>query len=373
MEQKFSRVFGLDLSKKTYHQCMLFGPNLQERKFSKGEMNPQGRKDLAKGVKEGDHILLEAGSSSFTLARYLMTNTPATVTVLNPADLHIIFKTTCKTDKKDSMKIADLGRRYEIHELPTVDVPTEQEQAERSVVSQQADMAELRTAHVNRLHARFNSLGYCDISKADLKDPIKRIQLCKRCFKDPGNLRQAQMIIEHMELCEQHLAEIAEQMRCICLAHPREASSLLSIFGFGLVNTATFIAFLGDCSRFSHPRQVCNYAGITPRIDCSGQRNVIGGITHMGNRYIRRAIVQGAWAASKTKADSPLKRKYKKLVAKGKPKQVAAVAVARKMLTVAYTLVRSGELYRPMVIDEEGLIRYEQKIKGYGLGDLLKQ
>ncbi len=372
MEQKFSRIIGMDLSKKTYQQCMLFGPNLQERKFSKGEMNPQGRRNLAKEVKEGDHILLEAGSSSFTLARYLMTNTLATVTVLNPADLHVIFKTTCKTDKSDSMKIADLGRRYGIHELPTVNVPTEQEQAERSVVSQQADMAELRTAHVNRLHARFNSMGYCDISKADLKDPSKRMHLCRHSFKDPGNLRQALMIIEHMELCEQHLEEIAEQMKGICLNHPKEATSLLSIPGFGLVNTATFIAFLGDCSRFSHPRQVCNYAGITPRIDSSGQRNVIGGITHRGNRYIRRAIVQGAWAVSKTKADTPLKRKYKRLVAKGKPKQVAAVAVARKMLTIAYTLIRSGELYRPMVADEEGLRRFELKVKGYGLGELLK-
>lgn len=271
------------------------------------------------------------------------------------------------------MKIADLGRRYEIHELPTVKVPTEKEQAERSVVSQQADMAELRTAHVNRLHARFNSFGYCDISKADLKDPVKRIQLCKCVFKDQESLRQAQIIIEHIELCERHLEEIEEQMKCICLVHPREATSLFSIPGFGLVNAATFIAFLGDCSRFSHPRQVCNYSGLTPRIDSSGQRNIIGGITHMGNRYIRRAVVQGAWATSKTKTDTPLKQKYKKLVAKGKPKQVAAVAVARKMLTIAYTLVRSGELYRPMVADEEGLRCYEQKLKSYGLSDLLKQ
>jgi len=42
------------------------------------------------------------------------------------------------------------------------------------------------------------------------------------------------------------------------------------------------------------------------------------------------------------------------------------------MLTIAHTLIRSGELYRPMVADEEGLRRYELKVKSYGLEELLK-
>jgi transposase len=59
----------------------------------------------------------------------------------------------------------------------------------------------------------------------------------------------------------------------------------------------------------------------------------------MGNPRLRRVLYLAAVAAVKT--DSPIRDFYQRLLAKGKPKKVALIAVARKLLTLAFTLVKT--------------------------------
>ncbi len=98
------------------------------------------------------------------------------------------------------------------------------------------------------------------------------------------------------------------------MRHPEETALLMSIPGVGPISTATILAYVGDINRFESARQLCNYAGLVPRMDSSGQRNVIVGISHRGNPHLRRVMLQGAWANVLTKTDSPLKGKYSRLI-----------------------------------------------------------
>ena len=52
-------------------------------------------------------------------------------------------------------------------------------------------------------------------------------------------------------------------------------------------------------------------------------------------------------AVAAVKTDSPLRDFYQRLLAKGKPKKVALIAVARKLLTLAFTLVKTQQPYDP--------------------------
>ena len=91
-----SRIIGMDLSKKTLVGCILSNEDgFQKKKFFNGQMNPAGRTVLASKMTRGDAVFMEGGSSSFTLARYLKNNTEADVFVLNPMQLHIIFRSVC--------------------------------------------------------------------------------------------------------------------------------------------------------------------------------------------------------------------------------------------------------------------------------------
>lgn len=72
--------------------------------------NEQGYAMLLYEIGIGDLVIMEAESSSFNLARFLMKSTEAEIVVLNPAQLRLIWGSQRKTDKADAMKLARIGR-----------------------------------------------------------------------------------------------------------------------------------------------------------------------------------------------------------------------------------------------------------------------
>ena len=69
-----------------------------------------GYRRLLEEIQPEDLVIMEAGSSSFNLARFLMNSTEAEIIVLNPAQLRLIWDSQKKTDKADAMKLACIGR-----------------------------------------------------------------------------------------------------------------------------------------------------------------------------------------------------------------------------------------------------------------------
>lgn len=112
-QRKWSRIIGLDLSKQTFKGCILSGENFTDKEMFDGRMSQDnGGYGLIKTrIRDGDIILMEAGSSTFNLARYLIRESSAAeIVVLNPANLRIIWDSMRKTDKSDAMKIACIAR-----------------------------------------------------------------------------------------------------------------------------------------------------------------------------------------------------------------------------------------------------------------------
>lgn len=370
MNMQYERAFGLDLSKKTFHGCMLDGPDLGNRHFFTGEMGPQGKAKLAGRLCECDLVLMEAGTSSFSLARFLLENTEAEVVVLNPAKLYNIFNSTLKTDKSDSEKIARIARAMPRDEWPTVSIPTKEEQAERSTVSLEVFLAQEITMLVNRLYALFNSMGHPFIKKSDLKTEEARLTLANRLLCEEAlAMEQAIMLSNQIEHVADQLEQCKQRLRDICLSHPKEALSLLSLPGVGLMTAASQIAFLNDGSRFNSPDSYVNYVGLSERRFDSGTKVSKGHISHMGNKCIRRNIIQAAWVASTKLKGNPLSMKYKDLILRGKNKPVAAVAIAKKMIQLSYILVKSNGIYE--FTKQQGLGAFRRKLQYHKLTQLL--
>ena len=370
INMQYEQVFGLDLSKKTFHGCILDGPDLGNRHFFAGEMGPKGKAKLAGRLCKGNLVLMEAGTSSFSLARFLIENTEAEVAVLNPAKLYNIFNSTLKTDKSDSEKIARIARNMPKDEWPVVSIPTITEQAERAAVSFEVFLAEERTMLVNRLHALFNSMGYPFVKKSELKLEEKRLRLASEYLCEASiAIEQAIMISDQLVQLANQMEQYQQTLREICFSHPLQALSLLSLPGVGLMTASSQIAYLNDGSRFDSPDSYVNYVGLSERRFDSGNVVSKGHISPMGNKCIRRNIIQAAWSASRKSAHNPLSVRYNDLRARGKCKQVAAVAVAKKMVQLSYILVKSNGIYE--FTRQQGLESFRKKLKFHKLDGLI--
>lgn len=130
--------------------------------------------------------------------------------------------------------------------------------------------------------------------------------------------------------------------------------ALQAMRGIQFITAVGMLSELGDLSRFEHPRQLMAWLGITPSEHSSGGTRRQGGVTKTGNSYARKLLVEAAWSYRHAArvgsqiqqrqeglpkaiidrawdAQVRLCRKHRKLVARGKNVNVAAVAVAREL------------------------------------------
>ncbi len=365
-------IIGLDLAKQTFKGCRLSEDGYTKRRNFSGKMTMDGEGfwQLLEYIESGDLVIMEAGSSSFNLARFLIMNTEAEIVVLNPAQLRIIWDSQRKTDKADAMKLACIGRDMRREAWPVVSVPSAQEQCERSAVSYHVFLKKDQTSKYNRFFALFNGLGYPDIDKRRCKDDkAYRHALVDNLLPEPAKA-MGESLNKSLDLLAEQLEEVKKQLVEICLAHPVEAISWLSIPGIGLVNAATLIAYIGDGSRFSKVKQLLNYVGLVPKVNQSGESSIHGRVTKRGVTCVRRNIIQGAAVVIRNYNSScPLSkfayRKTMELKCFGK----VSVAVACKMLKIGLSLLRHRDIY--CTAKQDGCMKLKAKLIGYNLSALI--
>jgi transposase len=132
----------------------------------------------------------------------------------------------------------------------------------------------------------------------------------------------------------------------------------------------TIVAEIGDFAWFSNPRQLMAYVGLVPSDHSSGDSVRRGGITKAGNGQARRVLIEGAWTYrmqarvsrklhdriedfpqrlrdTAWKAQVRLCGRYRRLVAKGKPRVVVTTAIAREMIGFFWAIARQVQLQTP--------------------------
>ena len=120
----------------------------------------------------------------------------------------------------------------------------------------------------------------------------------------------------------------------------------LSLPGVGFISAATLIAEMGDYRDFSSADKMAKYFGIVPSVYQSAGKLRTGKITKTGSKHMRRILVEVAKAISKTRKNSRLKRFFQRILARCGKKNIAAVALARKVLCILYHLLMNHENYQ---------------------------
>jgi transposase len=154
----------------------------------------------------------------------------------------------------------------------------------------------------------------------------------------------------HLEL--QHLADLARATKAVeakldeRAQHDGRVELLQSIPGVGPRTAEVIVTALDDPRRFRNSRQVASYAGLTPRRFQSGQMDRQGRISKRGNRLLRWALNQAAWMAVRYNAWA--RAVFQRIGAGRKERRkLAIVAVMRKLLVIAWAMLRDQRAYQP--------------------------
>jgi transposase len=126
---------------------------------------------------------------------------------------------------------------------------------------------------------------------------------------------------------------------------------LCEIPGVDKLTAWTLIAEIGvDMSRFQTSGQLASWCGLCPgNAESAGKRH--SGRTRKGNRYVRRGLLQAAWAAARITSKRTFFTTFFFRVSRKAGMKKAAVAVAHKILTLAYVMIRDGSRYREQGAD----------------------
>jgi len=123
---------------------------------------------------------------------------------------------------------------------------------------------------------------------------------------------------------------------------------LMEVPGLGPLNSNALKGWLGDALQFKRGREASAALGIVPKQHSTGDHQHLLGITKRGNRYVRSSVIHGCRSVvqhAKNKTD-PLSQWVNRLVAtRGTNK--ATVALANKVVRIAWVIVARGEHYQP--------------------------
>ncbi|NNJ26340.1 IS110 family transposase [Alienimonas chondri] len=340
------RYVGVDLHKHFIEVCVTDrkGKVLQRHRVEclRDELTAFARKIL----KKTDQVALEATTKTWSVVDLLRPHVKRVV-VGNPVKTKAIAEAKIKTDKVDAETLAQLLR---CDYLPEVWQPDGDTQMRRDLMTHRTALTSRRGRHANRVQAM--------LSRLMLRPPVKYlwsnagVAWLESLALNPhdrvllgSHLRQWRHAGEELELVDRALVEIAR-------ADPR-VRLLMTLPGVSHVVAVGLLAALGPIDRFKDGDRAAAYLGLVPSTRQSGNKCYHGRITKAGNPQARGLLTQACQHVARHQG--PLGAFYRRL-AKRKPRQVAIMALARKLVTVAYLMLKNGEPYRyaqPMLMAEK--------------------
>lgn len=241
------------------------------------------------------------------------------VSVMNPL---IIKRYTemkmlrAKTDSVDARAIAEYG----YNESPCYFIPKKGQNERITQLLKMIDaLHRMKFENRNRLHA------------------LKRV---------PGADETALLIYEELEAdIDAKIRQAEEKINQILKEYySDENKRLREIPGVGERLSSLVIGFFGKFENFDNAKQVSSFIGLNPSPRQSGiSMNGRGIISKKGNRYIRKIFFMSALSASKH--NSACMIQYERLIAKGKSKRVALIAVANKLARQIFAIMKYDRIY----------------------------
>jgi transposase len=315
-------VLGIDIAKAKFDVALPWADGRVRRKSCAN--TPAGFRELASWLRRHEvdrvHAALEAtGTYGVALAEFLY-DAGHVVSVLNPAVIHAYAASQlrrAKTDRTDAALLAQYCATQ--HPAPWTPLPREIRELQGLVRRLEA-LHEMRTQETNRLAA------------GDLVAAVRT------------------SIETVVTTLTKEIAAVQRQIRDHFSNHPglrAQRDLLTSIPGIGDATAAVLIAELFD-KPYHSARQAAAFAGVVPRVWISGTIRGKGRLVKIGPGRVRKALYFPAITA--LRANPTLQAMHARLSAAGKPKMVIVGAAMRKLIHLAFGVLKSGRAYDPSYV-----------------------
>jgi transposase len=341
---------GIDIAMKTSY---LYITDSRGRKKISGEVKTSYmalRHRLRPYVRQGLKIAIEAGNQTAWIYDCL-TDLGAEVVVVNPAKVKLIAESRRKTDKIDAKILAELLR---LDGLPEpVYMPSQPAREVRGLLVARKQLVQARTK-------------LCNVARGMLRQ--EGIQLASRYL---STFKGWQTLLEHEGYTGEHMKPmlVAYYRSFVSLTrsiqaldkelsqreqNEERATRLQTMPKVGRIASLTFIAAVDNVQRFGSSRKLVRYSGLCPTVRSSGERTEYGSISREGRSDLRAVWIQIAHlvASDGSRETARLRRWYQRVL-RHRGKKTAIVALARKLLTIAYRLLYDETDYRSVLVSQK--------------------
>jgi transposase len=326
---------------------MVHAINEKKKILFKGGIDPtrRGLREMVKSLgKESKLIVVEAGNQLKWIALTLKAIEGVAVHVVHPNEIKWISQSSGKTDKIDAKKLAELARG---DMLPRkVHIVEGKVRQLRELISARHRLQSKRVALINSIRGFMKQEGY--------RLPVKFFQSPnwrERLAHIRVGETQKAIIESYMKGIEGLQAAEGELTEKITEIKDKKIELLESIPSLGKLSSRVIVGALDEVERFESKKAVAKYGALTPRIYQSGGVTHLGRINRDGRMEVRRVLLQCSHTITRMKsyAARPLREFYER-IAKRRGKKIAIVALARKLLTVAYGVLKTKKMYDPAML-----------------------
>jgi len=293
----------------------------------------------------------EAGPCGFELQRAVQAHA-IPCDVIAPALIPRRPGDRIKTDRRDAGQLAIL---YRAGALTAIHIPTEQEEAARDLLRCRED---IRADLLRARHRLSKFLLRHGRRFTETKAWSKRYDTWVRAqtWLIPALDQTHRAYVRAVDEGVARLRAVDLALRDLLALEPlRSRVQRLRCFrGLDDLSALTIAAELADARRFPTAPSMMAFVGLVPSEHSSGVKRARGAITKTGNAHLRRILVEAAWhyrhppfvgeplrarqrgapqtvIAHAWTAQQRLYRRYRRLAARGKPKQHVVTAVAREL------------------------------------------
>jgi transposase len=240
-----------------------------------------------------------------------------------------------KTDRRDAEHLLDLLRQ---DRFPRIWVPSLEVRDVRQLLVHRHKQVQTRTRTKNQLQAMALSQGVQ--KKRKLWTKAGRAALEQSPLL-PYAAQRRKRLLEALDELDVEISELDRRVYEEAQQRP-EAVRLMTHPGVGPVTALAMVLTLGPAERFGSGKQVGSYFGLIPSEESSGGKQRLGKISKQGSSFLRFLLVEAGQSAARI--DPQLRRFYRRLAVR-KNRGVAKVAVARKLATRLYLMLRENWTY----------------------------
>ena len=257
----------------------------------------------------------------------------------DPAGVRACAGRSTKTDRNDSLLLARL-----LHEdrLPVAYVPEEPVRQLRELCRHRHRLA--RQLALARRQLRWIALkNNLPGPTSFVSDRAQKWLLSQDAKFSAAHRLASRQLLDQILTLERQMADTESTLKDQAVARHAELAPTLALIqtvpGIGFITALTIRCECGNIARFDSIDQLSSYAGLCPRVCQSGETVHHGHISKQGPPLLRWVWQQAAWVA--IRHDPNVRRIYARICKRAGAKK-AATAIARKLLSYAWSVCRQG-------------------------------